>query len=84
MDFNKKNEEKYRKAFAKLKGAAEEAKKDLSRLDKSRIFVDSLLVHENEIYDFKYNLTKDELEGVMESYIKRTINHCNDALKKLN
>ncbi|WP_305554366.1 Hsp70 family protein [Methanobrevibacter sp. V74] len=82
MDFNKKNEEKYRKAFAKLKGAAEEAKKDLSRLDKSRIFVDSLLVHENEIYDFKYNLTKDELEGVMESYIKRTINHCNDALKK--
>lgn len=81
-DFNKKNEDKYRKAFAKLKGAAEEAKKDLSGTDKAKIFVDSLLVHDNELYDFKYTLTKEELEEIMQSYIKRTINHCNDAMKK--
>lgn len=81
-DFNKKNEEKYRKAFAKLKGAAEEAKKDLSGTDNAKIFVDSLLVHDNELYDFKYTLTKEELEEIMQSYIKRTINHCNDAMKK--
>ena len=81
-DFNKKNVDKYRKAFAKLKGAAEEAKKDLSGTDKAKIFVDSLLVHDNELYDFKYTLTKEELEEIMQSYIKRTINHCNDAMKK--
>lgn len=80
-DFNKK-EKKYEKAFAKLKGAAEEAKKDLSNSDRAKAFVDALLVHDGEIYDFKYTLTKDELEEIMTPYIKRTINHCNDALKK--
>ena len=80
-DFNRK-EEKYKKAFAKLKGAAEEAKKDLSNSDKAKVFVDSLMIHNNEIYDFKYTLKKEELEEIMTPYIKRTINHCNDALKK--
>ncbi len=83
-DFNKKNENKYRREFAKLKGAAEEAKKDLSGMDKAKIFIDSLLVQNNEIYDFKYSLTKEELEGVMQPYIKRTINHCKDAMRKAN
>ena len=81
-DFNNKNKKKYQKAFAKLKGAAEEAKKDISSSGKAKIFVDSLLVHDNEIYDFKYSLSREELEEIMEPYIKRTINHCNDALKK--
>ena len=83
-DFNKTNKEKYVKQFANLKGAAEEAKKDLSRFDKAKIFVDSLMVHDNDIYDFKYTLKRDQLEEIMDSYIKRTINHCNDALKKAN
>jgi molecular chaperone DnaK len=81
-DFNGKNKEKYAKPFAKLKGAAEEAKKDLSNSEKARVFVDSLMVHDNEIYDFKYTLKKDELEEIMKPYIKRTINHCNTAMKK--
>jgi molecular chaperone DnaK len=83
-DFNKSNREKYKKQFAKLKEAAEEAKKDLSISDKAKIYVDSLLVHDNDIYDFKYTLKKDELEEIMKPYIKRTINHCNNAIKKAN
>ena len=81
-DFNKKNKEKYKKEFAKLKGAAEEAKKDVSSAGKAKIFVDSLMVHDNEIYDFKYSLSREELEEIMKPYIKRTIYHCNDAMKK--
>lgn len=83
-DFNGKNKSKYKKEFAKLKGAAEEAKKDLSRLDKVKVIVESLLIHDNQLYDFKYSLTKDELSEIMKPYIKRTINHCNEALKKAN
>ena len=77
-----RNEVKYRKVFAKLKGAAEDCKKHLSNADKVKMFVENLLVHDDEIYDFKYTLTRDELEEIMIPYIKRTINHCNDALKK--
>ena len=83
-DFNGKNKLKYKREFAKLKGAAEEAKKDLSRLDKVKVIVESLLVHDNQLYDFKYSLTKEELSEIMKPYIKRTINHCNEALKKAN
>ncbi|MBO7719563.1 MAG: Hsp70 family protein [Methanosphaera sp.] len=80
-DFYRK-EAKYKKVFAKLKGAAEEGKKYLSNADKAKIFVDNLLVHDDENYDFKYTLTRDEVEEIMIPYINRTINHCNDALKK--
>jgi molecular chaperone DnaK len=83
-DFNGKNKDKYLKQFAKLKGAAEEGKKELSRSDSTRIFVESLMVHDNDLYDFKYNLKKEELEEIMKPYIKRTINHCKNALKKAN
>lgn len=81
FDFNRKNQ-KYIRAFAKLKGAAEQAKKDLSTLDYTDIFVENLLVHDNDVYDFDYILTRDELKDIMSSYIKRTINHCNKALNK--
>ena len=77
-----RKESKYKRVFAKLKGAAEEGKKYLSNSDKAKIFVENLLVHDDENYDFKYTLTKEELEKIMIPYIKRTINHCNDALKK--
>lgn len=80
-DFNRKDQ-KYIKAFAKLKSAAEQAKKDLSTLEYTDIFVENLLVHDNDIYDFSYILKRDDLEEVMNSYIKRTINHCNKALNK--
>jgi molecular chaperone DnaK len=42
------------------------------------------MIHDNDIYDFKYTLKKEELEEIMKPYIKRTINHCNTALKKAN
>lgn len=81
LDFNRKNQN-YLRAFAKLKGAAEQAKKDLSTLEYTDIFIENLLVHDNDIYDFNHVLTRDELEKIMNSYIKRTINHCNKALNK--
>ncbi|MDO5825146.1 MAG: Hsp70 family protein [Methanosphaera sp.] len=80
-DFYRK-EDKYKEMFAKLKGAAEEGKKHLSNADKAKIFIENLLVDDGEIYDFKYSLTRDELEEIMIPYIKRTINHCNEAMKK--
>ena len=70
FDFNRKNQ-KYIRAFAKLKGAAEQAKKDLSTLDYTDIFVENLLVHDNDVYDFDYILTRDELKDIMSSYIKK-------------
>lgn len=80
-DFNRK-EMKYAKAFAKLKRAAEEAKIDLYHSNKTKIYVEALMVHENEIYDFEYILSKDELEEVMAPYISRTLKHCHVALKE--
>ena len=80
-DFERGNK-KYSKEFAKLKGAAEDAKKTLSTQNEADIFIETLLVNNDEIYDFEYTLTRNELENIMDSFINRTINHCNDALSK--
>ncbi|MBE6493295.1 MAG: hypothetical protein E7Z84_01610 [Methanosphaera stadtmanae] len=80
-DFERSNN-KYSKPFAKLKGAAEDAKKTLSTQNEADIFIETLLVNNDEIYDFEYTLTKEELKNTMDSFINRTINHCKDALSK--
>jgi molecular chaperone DnaK len=83
-DFNRKNKDKYLKQIARLKNAAEEAKIELSKSDSTIISIKNLFIIKENDYDFEYVLKKEELEEIMNPYIKRTLNHCRNALKKAN
>ena len=83
-DFNRDNE-KYIKQFAKLKKAAEMAKTDLSNYDSAEVEIENLFIDaDGDVFDFEYEMTREELEGVMEPYVDRTINHCHKALDDVN
>ena len=83
-DFNRDNP-KYIKPFAKLKDAAENAKADLSNFDVAEIDIENLvLASDGDFFDFEYEMTRDELAGVMKQYVDRTINHCHKALEEVN
>jgi len=79
-DFTRGNA-KWRKAFAKLKWAAEEAKIRLSNNEMSTITIDYLCNDDRgEPVAFEYDLRRGEVARLAESYIQRTINISRQAL----
>ena len=79
-DFTRGNP-KWRKAFAKLKWAAEESKIRLSQSETSTITIDYLCNDDRgEPVAFEYDLRRGEVARLAESYIQRTINISRQAL----
>lgn len=74
-DFRRDNSE-YLKVFAKLKDAAEVAKKDLTKLDETDISLMGLL----DEYDFRYTLTRETLKQTLNPLIKYTFKLCRNLL----
>ncbi len=84
-DFNRANKDKYGREFGLLKGAAEEAKIELSNADESNIYIRRFMEDKDgDISDFEYDLTREELEEIMLPYINRSINSCHEALRKVD
>lgn len=69
--------------FARLKWAAEEAKIQLSRLEKFEVMVD-LDTGDGGSEPFDFTLRRDELDRVAEPYYIRAINLCRKALTNAN
>ena len=83
-DFNRNNP-KYLKGFAKLKRAAELAKTEISHYGRAEIEIENLIFMENgDVYDFEYDMEKEQLDEVMKPFVDRTVNHCKKALKDIN
>ncbi|WP_296856566.1 Hsp70 family protein [uncultured Methanobrevibacter sp.] len=81
-NFNRNNM-LYRKQFAKLKLAAEEAKIHLSKNSAYYVELDDfLLTDDGDWIDFEYDITIAELKEIMKPYINRSINSCHAALNK--
>jgi molecular chaperone DnaK len=79
-DFTRGNPN-WRKAFAKLKWAAEEAKIRLSNNEVSTITIDYLCSDDQgEPVAFEYDLQRSEVARLAEPYIQRTINISRQAL----
>jgi molecular chaperone DnaK len=79
-DFQRGNA-KWRKAFAKLKWAAEEAKIQLSNTNSSSITIDYLCNDDRgEPVAFEYNLARKEVAHLSEPFIQRTVNIARQAL----
>ena len=74
-DFRRGNP-KYLKAFAGLKNAAENAKKQLSKSDKADISIPNLF----EGYDFSYCLDKNELGEIFNPFTECTFKLCRKLL----
>ena len=68
LDDLSRDNPKYRKAFAKLKTACENAKKELSVAGTSDIFIVNLF----DGYDFSHNLKREELRQIIEPYLRTT------------
>ncbi len=76
-----------RKAIAKLKQAAEQAKIAVSRLQSAEISIDALCQDDNgESIDFEYDLKKTDVERISEPFVLRTVNICRQVLadRRLN
>jgi molecular chaperone DnaK len=71
----------WRRALAKLKGAAEEAKIQLSRRDRADIMV-PLTDAEGTTQTFEYTLHRGELDALAEPFYMRAINLCRQALRE--
>jgi molecular chaperone DnaK len=70
-------------AFAKLKLEAERAKIRLSRDERAPVLIDPLCQDEKGNWvSFSYNLTREELEPIIEPYIVRTVNLVKDLLNE--
>ena len=83
-DFNRDNE-KYLKHFAKLKKAAEIAKTDLSTYATAEVEIENFFISDDgDVFDFEYDMTRQELDEIMRPYVDRTINHCHTALEDEN
>jgi len=79
-DFRRGNA-KYRKAFAKLKGAAEQAKIAVSRLNSVEIAIDSLCADDRgEAIDFQFDLKQADVEKIAHPFILKTVNICRQVL----
>lgn len=82
-DFSRKNIDKYNREFAMLKSHAEEAKVNLSNEMEYNVLIDRFMEDEDgDLVEFDYDITRMQLEKIMEPYIRTTINSCNDALNK--
>lgn len=76
-DFRRENP-KYVKTFARLKNAAEEIKKDLTKSTDSSICVDELF----ENYTFEYHLTREKLKETVMPLIDYTFKMSRNLLNK--
>ena len=82
-DFNRSDESKYRRQFAMLKLAAENAKIELSNFEESDVYIPNFIKDdEGDCLDFEYEITVEELKNIMNPYIARTIDSCYEALTK--
>ncbi|GAB2603064.1 hypothetical protein GCM10027168_40110 [Streptomyces capparidis] len=70
----------WRPAFLALKGAAEEAKIQLSRRDRVDITTE-IGDGRGNTETFEYTLRRDELDAIAEPYYARAVNLCRKALK---
>ena len=68
-------------ALARLRAAVEVAKKDLSSIEKTVIKVPGSLSAEIKITDLSLELTREKLEQLTAPLIKRTLKHCEQALR---
>jgi len=83
-DFRRGNPE-WRTAFAKLKNAAEEAKKRVSRDKKAEILIDNLFQDEQGApVAFEYTLQRGDVERLIEPFAARSIDICRKVLKDNN
>ncbi len=72
---------KWRSAFAKLKWWAEQAKKEVSSKPSSVITIDLLCEDDRgQPVSFEYELTRAEVNQIMDPFLSRSINLCRDAL----
>ncbi|MER7243905.1 Hsp70 family protein [Kribbella sp. NPDC000426] len=78
-DFRRDNPQ-YRKTFARLKAAAEEAKIALSGITSTSVLVEVDTPGGGETFDF--TLTRDALDRVAEQYYVRAINLCREAMRE--
>jgi molecular chaperone DnaK len=67
-------------ALARLRAAAEAAKKDLSSQEKTVIKISGALSADIKITDLSLELTREKLEELTEPLIKRTLKPCEQAL----
>ncbi|RKN21127.1 Hsp70 family protein [Micromonospora musae] len=77
-DFRRDNPA-WRGNFAKLKGAAEDGKIQLSRRDAVELMVE-LTVGDGETETFEYTLRRGELDRIAEPFYARAVNLCRQAL----
>lgn len=82
LEFSRDNP-KWRVHFAKLKGAAEHAKIQLSRRQSADIRIE-LSDGWGGIETFEYTLTRGELDRIAEPFYTRAINRCRDGLTGSN
>ncbi|MBR5504624.1 MAG: Hsp70 family protein [Methanobrevibacter sp.] len=77
---------KYLQVFSILKNEAEKAKIELSdpNIDAYEANINNLIETEDISYDFKCNLTKEDLIDVMKPFLKTTFNHCYEILDERN
>ncbi|MFC0037401.1 Hsp70 family protein [Actinomadura rayongensis] len=66
--------------IAKLKGAAESAKIELSRAESAAIVLEDLLDDAGREFDFEYDLRRADVERLIEPFIVRSVNLCRKAL----
>lgn len=74
----RRDNQKYVKVFAKLKNAAEIAKIELSKDEKTEVFISNLF----DGYDFNYELTRNQLMESIQPLIKYTFNLCRNLLEE--
>lgn len=68
-DFSRINEYKYRRQFALLKAAAENAKFELSNYEESYVYISNFIKDdEGDWLDFEYEITVEELKNIMNPY----------------
>jgi molecular chaperone DnaK len=75
----RRDDSRWRPAFAALKAAAEEAKIALSRAERVDI-TPELADEHNELQTFEYTLTRAELDAVSAPFYNRAVNLCRTAL----
>jgi molecular chaperone DnaK len=81
-DFNR-GSPKWKAAFAKLKLHSENAKIKLSRDAETSVMIDPLCQDDKGTWvKFEYELTRKEIEPLIEPFIERSITLCNETLKE--
>lgn len=81
--FRRGGDPKWISAIAKLKWNAEQAKIEVSRRkEPSVIWIEDLLEIDGQCIDFEYELTPNDLQEVITSYVTRSVNLSRKALQE--